>query len=135
MTAPKKTSERPLLSKPLKLLEGMLLLPRWRCDQPQLFIIGLPRSGTTLVYQYIVHRLRVSYFSNAVGRYPRSPCVATLWERATKGDYRSDFASNYGATTGPAAPHEAGNVWGRVSASALLRKKSACAAPLALVPK
>lgn len=114
MTAPKKISERPLRSKPLKLLEGLLLLPRWRCDQPQLFILGLPRSGTTLVYQYTVHRLSVSYFSNAAGAYPRSPCVATLWERARKGGYRSDFASNYGATAGAAAPHEAGRVWSRV---------------------
>lgn len=113
MAEPKKTSARPAFAKPLRLLEGLLLLPRWRCEQPQLFILGLPRSGTTLVYQYVVHRLSVAYFTNAVGRYTRSPCVATLWERSRSGGYRSDFSSNYGATTGAGAPHEAGNVWAR----------------------
>jgi len=80
---------------------------------PQLFILGLPRSGTTLIYQYVVHRLAVSYFSNGVGRYPRSPCFTTMVQRLCHGDYHSDFQSNYGKVSGPMAPREAGSFWGR----------------------
>jgi hypothetical protein len=77
----------------------------------QLFILGLPRSGTTLVYQYIVHRLHVAYFTNAVGRRPYDPCRAT-WEQVRSGDtYRSDFQSEYGRSRGDLAPREAGNFW------------------------
>ena len=80
---------------------------------PQLFILGLPRSGTTLIYQYLVHRLAVAYFTNGVGRLPRSPCVVTLAQRLRHGDYRSDFRSTFGRVEGPVAPREAGAFWGR----------------------
>jgi len=95
------------------LAEHCVLARRWRASSPQLFILGLPRSGTTLVYQYLVHRLRVAYFTNGVGRFHRAPCVTTWWQRRRHGEYRSDFASHYGAVEGPLAPREAGAFWGR----------------------
>jgi len=80
---------------------------------PPLFITGLPRSGTTLVYQYIVHRLRVAYFSNGVDRFPQAPCLTT-WGRTILSDWNpGDFRNTYGWVSGLAAPHEAGNVWAR----------------------
>lgn len=82
-------------------------------SKPPLFILGLPRSGTTLIYQYIVHRLRVSYFTNGVGRCPKAPCLTTLMQRKIYGDYSSDFTSHYGKVKGPVAPREAGGVWAR----------------------
>jgi len=79
--------------------------------QPQLFIAGPPRSGTTLISQYIVHRLRVAYFTNGVGRFPVSPCLATWAQRFLHGEYVSDFLSQYGKVKGPLAPREAGGFW------------------------
>jgi len=77
----------------------------------QLFILGLPRTGTTLVYQYIVHRLHVAYFTNAVGEHPYDPC-RTIWASIQSGGtYRSDFESEYGRSRGDLAPREAGNFW------------------------
>lgn len=82
-------------------------------NEPQCFILGLPRSGTTLVYQYLVHRLQVAYFTNTAGRYYLSPCLATKLQLHRRKSYSSDFESSYGEVDGPMAPHEAGTFWAR----------------------
>ena len=97
----------------LGIIEKIILLKRFESSQPQLFILGLPRSGTTIVYQYIVHRLKVAYFTNGVGRYSLSPCLVTFFQNRIYGKYKSDFKSNYGKVAGPIAPREAGGFWGR----------------------
>lgn len=80
---------------------------------PQLLVLGLPRSGTTLVYQYAVHRLEVAYFTNGVGRFPCAPATVSAVQNRLWGPYRSDFASSYGRVRGHTAPREAGALWGR----------------------
>lgn len=82
-----------------------------KCSAPQLFILGLPRSGTTLIYQYIVHRLNVAYFTHGVGKYPCAPCVVTFVQNKLFGRYQSDFKSSYGKMSGPVSPREAGGFW------------------------
>lgn len=77
----------------------------------QLFILGLPRSGTTLLYQYVVHRKKVAYFTNGVGEKPFEPCRTTWREITSQPPYRSDFASSFGSSTGTVAPSEAGSFW------------------------
>ncbi len=91
--------------------ERALLRLNFVSDRPQLFILGLPRTGSTLVYQYIVHRLRVAYFTNGVGRYSASPCVVTFLQRTFNPEYRSSFRSHYGKVSGPVSPREAGGFW------------------------
>ena len=76
------------------MLERALLLVDFKPNAPIIFIVGLPRSGTTLVYQYLVHRLKVSYFTNGVGSYPRAACITTFIQHIRHGDYVSDFESN-----------------------------------------
>ena len=78
----------------------------------QLFLTGLPRTGTTLVSQYIAHRLDVAYFTNGVGRFPLAPCTISRWQRWIHPPYQSDFRSEYGRNKGPMAPREAGAFWG-----------------------
>ena len=97
----------------LFLAEKLLLLKKFKSSKPQVFILGLPRSGTTLIYQYIVHRLKVAYFTNGVGRYYYSPCIITFLQHQLYGEYQSDFESNYGKVVGSVAPREAGSFWGR----------------------
>ena len=70
----------------------------------QLFILGLPRSGTTLLDQYIVHRKDVAYFTNGVGDNPSQPCLTSSRQRLENPPYISDFASRYGRSEGPMAP-------------------------------
>lgn len=95
----------------LKGIEKEILSRPAPACRPQFFILGLPRSGTTLIYQYIVHRLDVAYFPNPVGRYFDSPCAITWLSRMFFPPYRSDFASRYGKVMGRMAPREAGNFW------------------------
>lgn len=93
-------------------VERLILLREWPPRLPPLFILGLPRSGTTLVYQYLVHRLELAYFTNGVGRFPGAPCLVSGYQRIRHGDYHSDFRSEYGVVAGPNAPREAGSFWG-----------------------
>jgi hypothetical protein len=97
---------------PRDALERLALSLHWTLDRPVVFILGLPRSGTTLVYQYLVHRLEVAYWTNGVGLHPRAPVVTTFLERR-RGPYHSDFRSRYGKVQGATAPREAGALWGR----------------------
>lgn len=94
-------------------IEKIIELKRFESFQPQLFILGLPRSGTTLIYQYIVHRLNVAYFTHGVGRYYYSPSLVTFFQNKIYGHYQSDFRSSYGKIAGPVSPREAGAFWGR----------------------
>jgi len=75
------------------------------------FVLGLPRSGTTLIYQYIVHRKHVAYFTNGVGKRVWSPSLTTYLQSRLHPPYRSDFVSHYGRSEGPMAPREAGSLW------------------------
>lgn len=102
---------RVVVRAPLVVAERLAVARLERPHHPPLFILGLPRTGTTLVYQYVVHRLRVAYFTNGVGDHPYAP-VATTWLQArVHPEYRSDFASEYGKVVGPMAPREAGAFW------------------------
>lgn len=85
--------------------------PRW----PMLFIVGPPRSGTTLIYQAICHGLQVAYPTNLMveGGLTAAPrlyrgVAALLGSRMAA---PSDFASDHGRTHGPGSPHEAGALW------------------------
>lgn len=97
----------------LRLLEIFYLQKAKKTNKPQLFILGLPRSGTTLVYQYIVHRMNIAYITNQAGYYYLSPLIVTNLQRNQLGTYQSDFKSNYGKVSGPLSPREAGAFWGR----------------------
>ncbi len=94
-------------------VERALLAAPWQCRQPVLFILGLPRSGTTLVSQAVVARTRVAYFTHGVGRNPQAPALVSAAQRLRHGAYVSDFASVYGKVRGANAPREAGGVWMR----------------------
>ena len=40
-----------------------------------IFIVSLPRSGSTLFYLLLLQRFRLCYFSNLMARLPESPVV------------------------------------------------------------
>lgn len=97
----------------LGLVENININFRHEVDSPQFFILGLPRTGTTLIYQYVVHRLNVAYFTNGVGKYSRSPSLVTLLQKRMCSPYVSNFENNYGRVKGFMAPREAGGFWCR----------------------
>jgi hypothetical protein len=80
---------------------------------PIVLIVGLPRSGTTVVYQRLAACLPFSYFDNWSALFPRS----TITGSALRGPERrrADHAvrSYYGNTPGPDGVNDAFHVWNR----------------------
>ena len=80
--------------------------------QTPIFVVGAPRSGSTLLYQLLVVRFDVAYLSNLHCRFFGAPAFV---ERAAGKRLRppGDFSSRFGSTRGLAAPSECGPYWYR----------------------
>lgn len=84
----------------------------FRVCPPCLHIVGLPRSGTTLLLQLMAARLRVGYISNLVAAFWRAPVTGIRLARKLAGDFRPNiFQSSYGRTNGLHNAHEFGYFW------------------------
>lgn len=80
---------------------------------PPVFIVGPPRSGTTLLYEALVTRYRFSYFSNISHRLHRTPVAGTWIGRNAIRSWTGNFESNYGHIPGWGSPNEGGWIWKR----------------------
>jgi hypothetical protein len=83
-------------------------------DYPVLFIVGAPRSGTTLLYQLAVRHLRLAYVDNAAARFWMAPTVGLLHPfrpRAGAERSRVSLSSVLGSSEGPHGPHEFSYFW------------------------
>jgi hypothetical protein len=88
-----------------------------RKTTPCCFIIGPPRSGTTLVYEALVRSFKFAYISNLAHRFYYTPLAATwigkplihAWLKRIPDSYES----RYGHIKGWGAPNEGGWVWNR----------------------
>lgn len=80
-----------------------------------MFIIGPPRSGTTLLYQVLADRYTFAYFSNFMAQFHRSPIVAARLQKMMNSRPRpsAEYTSDRGKTVGWSGPHEAGAFWYR----------------------
>jgi hypothetical protein len=91
---------------------------RW-ADEPlphrPIFVVGAPRSGSTLLYQLLTDRFDVGYLANGHARRPGAPSLVERrrglirGRRGELGDYRSSF----GGTGGELGPSECGPFWYR----------------------
>ena len=88
-------------------------------DRPQLpivFIVGAPRSGSTLLSQMLTQTGAFSYVSNFVARFWLAPYVGMRIEEALdirKLECDQSFVSRFGVTEGWVGPHEFGYFWSR----------------------
>jgi hypothetical protein len=78
--------------------------------RPPVFILGLPRAGTTLVYQVYCHCFAAAFPSKLTDYAPMAPALATWLSRLGRPPYASDFHSRYGQPSRMAAPGE-GTMW------------------------
>lgn len=87
-------------------------LLRLRNRYPPLFVVGAPRSGTTVVVQHIVNSLEFGYFPNLSKEHPRS-CI--FWGALAKVCYRFEpsYESRYGIIDGPMAPSDGWDIFHR----------------------
>ncbi len=82
-------------------------------EWPPIFIIGVPRSGTTLLYQLLISSYKFAYFPNIANRFYMCPITATKLGFKYCRSYKTDFSSRFGFEKGCMAPSEAGNIWNR----------------------
>jgi len=79
---------------------------------PTLHVIGVPRSGTTLLYQVLATALDMGYVNNLIAAFWRAPVYGIRLAKALGVDrLDSDFSSAYGRTAGVSEPHEFGYFW------------------------
>lgn len=82
---------------------------RW----PHIFILGAPRSGTSLFYELLVMRYRFAYFSNLAHRFWKTPVAASRLGRRMIERHKPAYRSDYGHISGWSAPNEGGWIWQR----------------------
>ena len=81
---------------------------------PPVFIIGAPRSGTTLLYQLLVNRYKFVYFSNFTANFYKAPIFAAwLCKKSYHRTFGDKYTSHHGLIKGRRGPHEAGDFWYR----------------------
>lgn len=79
-------------------------------EYPPVFMVGLPRAGTTLIYHSLVHAYHFAYPPNPTNWFPLFPTFVTALVKAVVRPYWSDFRNYYGRASGVMAPGE-GNMW------------------------
>ena len=80
---------------------------------PPIFIIGAPRSGSTLLYQVLTDYFEVGYLSNLHSCFYGAPSFAERVFHPLRYRKPSDYSSYYGRTYGWTAPSECGEFWYR----------------------
>lgn len=79
---------------------------------PPVFIVGAPRSGTTLLYQLLTYHYKFSYFSNFTSMFIKSPVlIGYLTCKFRKPYDDNSLSSDYGLMKGTWAPSEAGKIF------------------------
>ncbi len=83
--------------------------PQW----PHVFILGAPRSGTSLFYELMTAGFEFSYFSNLAHRFYKTPLAATWLGARLIPAHTPVYQSEYGHISGWGAPNEGGWIWQR----------------------
>lgn len=78
-----------------------------------IFIIGAPRSGSTLLYQVLTDHYEIGYITNFHCKFWGAPSWAQKIIDPLRWRRESDFQSYHGQTQGVAAPSECGQFWYR----------------------
>lgn len=86
---------------------------RKNCHKPpkSLVVTGLPRSGTTLVYEIVVQAFKVAYFSKIYSYAYGMPNLTTRLVSAFMKNPRAHYRSKYGSLPGFFSPAENHNFW------------------------
>jgi len=80
---------------------------------PPIFIIGPPRSGSTLLYQALTDYFDIGYLSNFHAFFWGAPSWAERLAHPLRWQKPSTYRSVHGKTNGLAAPSECGKFWYR----------------------
>ncbi len=84
-----------------------------RIDHAPIFVLGAPRSGTTLAYQLLVEGLDAGWLANAHADRPSRVVEVERAAPPRAQRHEIDYESEHGATSGDWGPSEAGEYWYR----------------------
>ena len=79
---------------------------------PPLFIVGPPRSGTTLIYLYLINKLQLGYFPNISKNHPRA-CVSYAIIGKLFHRYRATYNNSFGIVEGAMSPSDGWEIFHR----------------------
>jgi len=82
-------------------------------ERPIAFVVGPPRSGTTVTAQVLSASLPVAYFNNLTSIFPRSPITVNKMVRRPFRNERISFRSFYGKSSNWYGPNDALYFWDR----------------------
>jgi hypothetical protein len=81
---------------------------------PVIFIVGAPRSGTTLLEQVIINHFHITYINNIVAKFWLAPYMGFhLYKSLKKKQQKINYVSEFGFTENYDGPHEFGYFWKR----------------------
>ncbi len=81
-------------------------------SQPILFVIGLPRSGTTFCTQVVQQAFELGYINNLMARFWLAPLTGIKLSQQILGDTSfGSISSDYATTSGLDGLHEFGYFW------------------------
>jgi hypothetical protein len=91
------------------------IVEKSRIDSNQLviLILGGSRSGTTLLYQTLAQYLPVSYVSNFIAFFHRSPLTALKLFNRFIPNSKTNYKSYYGSVAGLDGPNDGFSIWNR----------------------
>lgn len=95
-------------------------------DIPIIFILSPPRSGSTLIYQSIVHSIQPLYVDNTINLFSEIPYFGSKLSSKLNNEYISDFNSTYGFINGLNGPAEGLKFWSYWTNSFLNESENIC---------
>ena len=97
----------------MRVLEAPLLhvLKKQEHNCQLIILLALPRSGSTLTYQALVHALQPAYLTNVWNMFYALPLTAGALSSWVCRGYQSDFQSEQGFIGGPCGPAEGLRFW------------------------
>ena len=81
---------------------------------PTLHVIGVPRSGTTLMTQLLATSLDIGYINNLIATFWSAPLYGIRLSKKLIDQPTSNFSATYGRTSGITEPHEFGYFWSKL---------------------
>jgi len=106
-------SQKILNSRLSNKLEGYVLKEHpSTCDATPIFIVGAPRTGSTLLYQLMVEHFKLAYLSNFASLFYSVPYLSSVvaQKSISNKDTVSLYKSEFGFVKGLMAPSEASKV-------------------------